>query len=244
MNKPFGTTWNLHKETGMTTKRRALTETTHRTARLEVSQVDRAAATLARAFRDDPIQRYVIPDDARRARLQQWILGALVRYCLPYGEVRATPDLSGVACWMPPGSSMTNLWGMLRSGMALAPLKLGPAALGRFMVLSAYMDATRGRVVPVPHWYLSATGVEPPRQGQGIGGALLDPVLARADAGGLPCYLETQSERNVRFYEKRGFRVSNVGTVRGLRVWAMLRIPQGPRTKIETRHEPPKKENA
>lgn len=227
----------------MPTEGKALTSHTQETTRLEDAQVDRAVATLARAFRDDPIQRYVIPDGERRARLRPWLLGALVRYCLPYGEVHATPGLSGVACWMPPGSGMTNLWGMLRSGMALAPLKLGPAALGRFMILSAYMDAVRERVVPVPHWYLSAIGVEPSYQGQGVGGALLGPVLARADADRLPCYLETQSERNVRFYEKHGFEVANAGAIRGLPVWAMLRTPQSPRTAIETRPELPEKEN-
>jgi ribosomal protein S18 acetylase RimI-like enzyme len=217
---------------------------TQETTCLEAVQVDQAVATLTRAFQDDPIQRYVIPDDARRARLQPWVLGALVRYCLPYGEVHTTPDLDGVACWLPPGSSMTNIWGLLRSGMMLAPLRLGPVAFSRFMVLSTYMDATREHVVSVPHWYLSAIGVEPLRQGQGIGGALLDPVLARADADRLPCYLETQSERNVRFYEKRGFKVSHAGAVRGLRIWSMLRTPQGPITTTETQPEPPEKENS
>jgi GNAT superfamily N-acetyltransferase len=139
---------------------------------------------------------------------------------------------------------MTNIWGLLRSGMMLAPLRLGPVAFSRFMVLSTYMDATREHVVSVPHWYLSAIGVERLRQGRGIGGALLDPVLARADADRLPCYLETQSERNVRFYEKRGFKVSHAGAVRGLRIWSMLRTPQGPITTTETQPEPPEKENS
>jgi hypothetical protein len=68
---------------------------TQETTCLEAAQVDQAVATLTRAFQDDPIQRYVIPDDARRARLQPWVLGALVRYCLPYAEVHTTPDLDG-----------------------------------------------------------------------------------------------------------------------------------------------------
>ncbi len=227
----------------MTTEGRSLTSPTQETMRLEAAQIDRAVATLARAFRDDPMMRYVLPNDARRARLLPWNFSVLVRYCFPYGEVHTTTNLDGVACWLPPGSSMTNVWGMLRSGMMLAPLRLGPVAFSRSMVLSAYMDAMRGRTVPVPHWYLSAIGVEPSRQGRGIGGALLDPVLARADANRLPCYLETQTERNVEFYEKRGFKVSGASTIRGLRVWAMLRTPRSPTTAVETQPEAPKKEN-
>lgn len=236
--------WTLEHGSWMTTEGRSLTSPKQETKRLEAAQVDRAVATLARAFRDDPMQRYVIPDDARRARLQPWVLGALVRYCLLYGEVHTTPGLDGVACWLPPDSSMTNVWGMLRSGILLAPLRLGPVAFSRFMVLSAYMEATRERVVSVPHWYLSVIGVEPSRQGRGIGSTLLDPVLARADAARLPCYLETQSEHNVRFYEKHGFKVSHAGAVRGLRIWSMLRTPQGPTTVTETQPEPPEKENS
>ena len=45
------------------------------------------------------------------------------------------------------------------------------------------------------------------KQGQGVGSSLVAPMLARADAEGLPCYLETMKERNVAFYEKHGFQV-------------------------------------
>lgn len=195
--------------------------------RLGASQVGRAAAVLARAFQDDPIQRYVIPDDARRARLLPRTFPAAVRYCLSYGEVYTTPDLGGVACWVPPGGSVTDPWGMVRSGKIAAPLRLGPAAVFRFVGVARYMAAERERVAPGPHWYLYAIGVDPSHQGRGVGGALLGPVLARADAGGLPCYLETQVGRNVGFYEGYGFEVASEGEPRGLRVWTMLRKPRG-----------------
>ena len=53
------------------------------------------------------------------------------------------------------------------------------------------------------------------------------PILARAGAEGLPCYLETQNERNVPFYERHGFEVVSDGEVpkRGLRGWAMVGDP-------------------
>jgi hypothetical protein len=56
----------------------------------------------------------------------------------------------------------------------------------------------------------------------------MQPVLARADASGLPCYLETMNESNVPFYRKHGFVVVSDGEVpeRGLRVWAMVREPR------------------
>jgi ribosomal protein S18 acetylase RimI-like enzyme len=79
-----------------------------------------------------------------------------------------------------------------------------------------------------PHWYLMALGVDPPYQGQGIGGRLLQPALVRADEERIPCYLETQTERNVGFYQQRGFNVVSEGEVPGysLRIWVMVREPQ------------------
>jgi len=89
----------------MTAEGRSLTSPTQETTRLEAAQVDRAVATLTRAFRNDPIQRYVIPDDARRARLQPWVLGALVRYCLPYGEVHQHQTSTGSPAGYPPAAA-------------------------------------------------------------------------------------------------------------------------------------------
>ncbi len=202
------------------------TDTNTRVIELAGNRLADAAAVLARAFQNDLIQQYVTPDDARRARRLPWTFSAAVRYCLPSGAVYTTPDLGGVACWLPPGSSLTNAHGMLRSGKIFAPVWLGPAAFARFMGIAAYMTAERERVMPKPHWYLLALGVDPSRQGEGLGGALLQPVLAQADASGLPCYLETQTERNVRFYEKCGFVVSSEGEPHGLRVWTMRRLAQ------------------
>jgi ribosomal protein S18 acetylase RimI-like enzyme len=54
----------------------------------------------------------------------------------------------------------------------------------------------------------------------------MQPVLERAEAEGSPCYLETDNEANVLFYEKHGFRVVSEDEVpkHGLRFWAMVRV--------------------
>ncbi|MBU0596347.1 GNAT family N-acetyltransferase, partial [Candidatus Bipolaricaulota bacterium] len=77
------------------------------------------------------------------------------------------------------------------------------------------------------HWYLMALGVAPGRQGRGIGARLLSPILRRASDEGLPCYLETQTERNVTFYGKLGFEVllEEREPVGGLPLWFMARQP-------------------
>jgi GNAT superfamily N-acetyltransferase len=191
----------------------------------DASRLEGAAAVLARAFRDYPMMRYVLPDEGRRARVLPGFLGPVVCYCLSYGGVYTTANLDGVACWLPPGAGASNPWRLIRSGMIFAPARIGPVAFGRFLGPARRMEAVHRSTVREPHWYLWAFGVEPGRQGGGIGGALLEPVLARADAGGTPCYLETHTGRNVRFYEKHGFEVAEEIEGHGPRAWAMLRAP-------------------
>jgi hypothetical protein len=50
-------------------------------------------------------------------------------------------------------------------------------------------------------------------------------MLARIDEAGLPCYLETLEERNVRIYEHFGFTVAEESAIpeTNLTNWAMLR---------------------
>jgi len=79
-----------------------------------------------------------------------------------------------------------------------------------------------------PRWYLMILGVNPPMQSQGIGGPLIAPVLARANAAGVLCYLETAKERNVAFYRAYGFEVLVDDTMpNAFRYWTMRRLPRG-----------------
>ena len=102
---------------------------------------------------------------------------------------------------------------------------LSPLSRRRFTEAMAWLETQHREVMAEPHWYLWALGVEPDSQGRGIGTALLQPVLKQAAADGSPCYLETQTERNVRFYRRQGFEVLLDVEVPGigLRLWCMGR---------------------
>ncbi|MGB0096249.1 MAG: GNAT family N-acetyltransferase, partial [Solirubrobacteraceae bacterium] len=61
---------------------------------------------------------------------------------------------------------------------------------------------------------------------QGIGSALMKPMLDRCDRDGMPAYLEATSERNRRLYLRHGFDVT--GEIRlpdGPSMWPMWREP-------------------
>jgi ribosomal protein S18 acetylase RimI-like enzyme len=57
------------------------------------------------------------------------------------------------------------------------------------------------------HWHLGPVGVLPTHQGKGIGTKLLSRFCKEVDACLAPAYLETDTDKNVRFYERFDFRV-------------------------------------
>ena len=103
-----------------------------------------------------------------------------------------------------------------------------PALIPRLPIVLAGVQRIEKRHPAEPHLYLSVLGTDPPRQGEGIGGALLAPGLALCDTEGLPAYLESSKERNLAYYARFGFRVT--GETRlprgGPTVWSLWRDPR------------------
>src|SRR5712692_7452084 len=81
-----------------------------------------ASKVLGRAFLNDPLWVYLVPDEERRASVVAKSMGILVRYSLLYGEVHTNPALDGVACWLPPGKTTPTFGRMVRIGVRSAPL--------------------------------------------------------------------------------------------------------------------------
>ena len=197
-------------------------------ARLDGKQVDDAGKVLGRAFWDDPATIYILPDDDRRAKPLTWFMTHAARYGDLFGEVYTTAEqVEGTAIWLPPGEGQVTEERMAEAGLDQLPEVFGEESFGRFEHFLGHLEGLHQRDLPEPHWYLFILGVDPPRQGQGAGGALIQPVLQRADAEGLPCYLETMKLRNLAFYEKHGFRVvvDSVIPDGGPRFWTMKREP-------------------
>lgn len=196
--------------------------------RIFAAQYRAARAALGRAFVGYRLMEYVLPAEARRQRAVPYLYGGILADSLRWGEVYSTAEIAGAACWLPPGVSSPGIVRQMRCGMWKLPWAFGVPAFRKLLV---YDDVTRSlhhEYAPGPHWYLAAIGVEPAAQGRGLAGQLMQPVFQRADAAGLPCYLETHTEKNVRVYQRSGFEVCTHREVPGhdVSVWAMLRPPR------------------
>jgi ribosomal protein S18 acetylase RimI-like enzyme len=193
------------------------------TRALDIQQI---GSMLARAFYEDPVNAWVIPDDLQRQQRLPVLLGTIARYGAMYGRVDTLGE-HAAAIWLPPDATEMPIRRMLRAGLVQLGLTLGPGGTRRILAYSAYTEAVQARILPDPHWYLFTLGVEPTHQRQGLGAKVLYPVLDQADHDGVPCYLETSNPDNLRFYQRQGFTVVAEDYVpNGPHFWAMRRQPR------------------
>ena len=107
--------------------------------RLAPSRVKQASSVLCHAFYQDPLVRYMLPDEARRTQVLPSFYRIVVRYALRYGEVSTTSEGDAVACWLTPGNTTVSSWRLLR----VAPTALFSFRLSeqrRNTIYSRYTD--------------------------------------------------------------------------------------------------------
>ncbi|MDQ3935605.1 MAG: GNAT family N-acetyltransferase [Actinomycetota bacterium] len=179
------------------------------------------ARALARAFYDDPVVEWIFPDERRRASVSERFFHIRVRALLAQQEGYTTDDHAGAACWAQPGRWEAPALEALVFGLRLLPLlrrRTPLVARGWGMIEAEHPHD--------PHYYLAILGTDPASQGQGVGSALLAPVLDDCDRNEIPAYLESSKESNLAFYGRHGFRVTGELVLpEGPPIWFMWRDP-------------------
>lgn len=182
------------------------------------------ALSLAEAFWDDPVQMFLLPDEKSRHRREVGLFSVLLRgHYLRLGATYVTADHGGAAMWAPPGKAVLPFTAVIRHSPAML------RSLGRRSLLALQVLSSIEKQHPKePHWYLGVLGTRPEQQGKGIGSALLQPILERCDAEGLPAYLESSKHSNLAFYGRHGFEVTGEINLAkgGPPVWPMWREPR------------------
>ncbi len=185
--------------------------------------VPAAAAVLADAFTDYPWTRWTVDAHDHIQRLTGLQHLYLTAVGMPYGQIDlgcTDGALVTVAVWLLSTAVPDRVWSQVgRAAEELAGDRAAAAA--------AAETALAPHRPRYEHLLLASVGVSRHQQGRGLGAAALAPGLARADADGLPVHLETSSQRNLRFYQRLGFTVTDVVDLPGggPRTWLMHRMP-------------------
>ena len=183
------------------------------------------AATLASAFGEDPVIRWMTgTTDTERRMMPFWRAMARLNLRKADHEVYMSDDSASVAIWqgvdkwkVPPADIIRWMPSMVSSFRARTPAAL------------RLLTRMEKQHPSAPHYYLEFLGTRRDRQSKGTGSAVLCAMLDRCDAEGLPAYLESSNPRNVPFYARYGFKErSEIEAPKGgPKLLAMWREPRG-----------------
>jgi RimJ/RimL family protein N-acetyltransferase len=187
----------------------------------------RIGTVLARAFYDDPVTSWMLPDDRTRLKsLTRAFTGLARHHFLPRGgsEVgRRDGSIGAATLWDPPGR---------RKASRVEELRMAPVMLWSFRsrvpALAQVQELMEEHHPEEPHWYLMLIGSDLSVRGGGFGQALMRSRLDRCDAERVPAYLENSNPKNEAYYLRFGFEV--IGEIKlpdgGPPTWPMWRDPR------------------
>jgi GNAT superfamily N-acetyltransferase len=191
------------------------------------SDLPQLSTALSKAFFDDPLVAWAIPDVDRRQRLLPEFFALFTRAFLRHHQTYTTAgEVVAAALWAPPGAVPVSGEDAEELGQRITELA-GPDA-PRFLGVNKLFDDHHP---PGSYWYLQFLGVVAPAwQGEGIGSALMAPLLARCDREGVRAYLDATSKRKKRLYERHGFQAEEpFAPPGGPPLWPMWRQPASDR---------------
>ena len=198
--------------------------------RLTNEDLPRAVECLKDAFKDDPLWAEVFKNDPDRERALTGFYTCPLLYGMKYGKAYAvSPEIQGVAVWVPGRYSNMSMWGMLRCGALSYGLWMGKETMRNMAIVSKQLGPDRNSFMKnKPYSYLMIIGVSSAAQQKGLGSIMMDLLKEESDRDGLYLYLETEKEENVPFYEKHGFTVLQkiVFKKLNLPMWEMERRPR------------------
>lgn len=179
-------------------------------------------ATLSDAFMTDPAMAHIMPDAAARRKMLPRLFTLLVDGDTVAGQVMRSEGDESAALWRNPGMAKDET--RTSFGLLLTMIQLFGFALPRAMAIA---DSISAHLPDGRYHYLHFVGVRAAHQGKGWGGAIIREGLARADADGLPTWLETATPENVPLYQRLGFITQVEWDIPkgGPHFWGMMRQP-------------------
>lgn len=201
-----------------------------------VRTIKNAAASMAAAYSTDPLVTACEQENmsaAAKRRAETWAATMLLRAVLPAksGSICLTTENNeAVAIWRTRGAEVDR-WSLLFAGGWQYIFRLsGWSRRGRFPGYSRVVTANRQRLMEKhgsEFFYLLSATVRPDVIDQTLYlSAVVQPVCDRADAQGLPCFVEVTRSDLVPVYAALGFDALEQCDPFGVTVFLMKRLPR------------------
>ncbi len=190
------------------------------------TDAESAGALLGRVFAAEPWTLDLVPDETERLRFCTLLYTGNVRWSLHRGSVWTIDAEPGVV-----GGVLTLLEKPVPKMTDAEATAYGFDPVDReYGEILAEMDSLEGPALaaldflPAPWCYINVLGVDPTWQGRGLGTTLMHHAITRADSLGQRLGLITDTERNVRFYQRLGFTtVREAPESYPLKLWSMVK---------------------
>jgi ribosomal protein S18 acetylase RimI-like enzyme len=195
---------------------------------LSTSDLDGAVCVQSRAFQNDPLWQYLIPNPAKRAvmlpKFFRVFLKASIHCSQAYG---VSNPVEGVATWCSPRQRRFEFSGFFLVGLPRLVFGGFFVPFLRALKVLSQTERLQRRIASDSHYYLNTLAVSPESQGRGLASKLVKPFLEKAAEEAVAVYVETMAFRNVGLYEHLGFQL--VGYCRmsaGLSIYAFYLPPK------------------
>jgi hypothetical protein len=193
---------------------------------LSKDQIKPASEIISEAFFHDPLMLYFFPKQKERKNKLESMMKLLLRIGIKYGVVHATSSkLEGISIWFPSNKAkITTMMGLFNGGFSYF-IKLGSSAIKRQNRFYNYISSKHKKLLPSKYWYLSIIGINPKNQGKGLSHVLLNSMFNQIDKQNLPCFLDTNNEKNLPIYKRFGFKILEEYYIPDTKVvnWGMIR---------------------
>lgn len=195
--------------------------------KINKSEIWQATLILADAFKEDPLFKILFGDSLKNSYKYTLVAKFMIKYCYKYGNVYASSEkFEGIMAITQDEYTYMSLWRMISSGSIFPFLSIGFKSFMKVASALSPIDEARKKYMRNKTFaYLQIIGVASENQGKGHGGKLLKELLAMTDEVKLPIYLETETESNVRLYERFGFKTLGKMSLPVINqpMWSMIR---------------------
>jgi GNAT superfamily N-acetyltransferase len=171
----------------------------HVVSDVAASEQDKAIATIAIAFANDPMMRWTF-SPAAYFKFALPLIRAFGGNAFIHNCADQVADFAAAALWLPPRVEPDHE----TMGKIFGSLDFSPAREKEGEVVFEQMERFHPKE---PHWYLPLIGTDPIHQGKGYGTALMEYAMRRCDRDRMPAYLESSNPVNIPLYERFGFQV-------------------------------------
>jgi len=161
----------------------------------------------------------LVKQDHKRIQRMHVLMEYLFEKAFYAGEVYVSNNDKACLLLLFPHKEKTNL----RSILADLKLAFKCITIGRISKVLKWQKTTKQNFPTEPHIRPLILGVQPEAKGNGTAARLMIEVKNKYKGNTLPAMVDAANEKNVKLYEKFGFRVTRKEYVSGVPIW-FLRI--------------------